>query len=109
MSEPTISVEAYGLALLTEECGEVLQLIGKAGRFGMDTPGVKDALTGEIDMSVTPRIKLIGEIGDLLAAARYVLTRDIVDAESAYKHAQWKYEKLVDPNSKDNLGRRLAP
>lgn len=58
------AAESYGLALLTEECGEVLQLIGKAGRFGIDTPGVKDPLTGVVDMGVTPRTKLVEECGE---------------------------------------------
>lgn len=103
------TAQDYGLALLTEECGEVLQLIGKAGRFGIDTPGVKDPLTGVVDMSVTPRIKLAAEIGDLFAAVDYLDKRGVLDADEIWRCRDRKRRKLLDPDSRDNLGRRLAP
>lgn len=53
----------YALGLLTEEAGEVLQTIGKALRFGLDSPGPNGRTA----------------------------------------------RQLMDPASKDNLGRRLAP
>lgn len=101
--------EAYGLALLTEECGEVLQLIGKAGRFGIDTPGIKDSLTGVVDMAVTPRIRLIEECGDLIAAIEYLARRGVIDSDALARCSGRKLDKILNPNSKDNLGRRLAP
>jgi NTP pyrophosphatase (non-canonical NTP hydrolase) len=111
-----VAAETYGTALLTEEigeviivCGTILQLVGKAGRFGMDTPGVKDPLTGIIDMSVTPRTKLVEETGDLIAAIDYLCHRGILDIDAVYKRRSHKLKKLLDPDSKDNLGRRLAP
>ncbi len=104
-----ITPETYGLALLTEECGETLQLIGKAGRFGLDTPCVKDPLTGVVDMSVTPRTKLVEELGDLLAAIEYLSRRGVVDGDAVYLRYSAKLEKLLDPESRDNLGRQLAP
>jgi hypothetical protein len=111
-----ITAENYGPALLTEEIGElvqvlgnVLQLIGKAGRFGMDTPGMRDALTGIVDMTITPRTKLVEESGDLLAAIEYLCHRDILDMDAVYKRRGAKLRKLLDPDSLDNLGRRLAP
>lgn len=103
------AAETYGLALLTEECGEVLQLIGKAGRFGIDTPGVKDPLTGIVDITVTPRTKLIEECGDLIAAIHYLACRGVIDSGALDNRMIIKLKKLLDPNSKDNLGRRLAP
>jgi NTP pyrophosphatase (non-canonical NTP hydrolase) len=103
------TVETYGLALLTEECGEVLQLIGKAGRFGLDTPGVKDPLTGVVDMTVTPRTKLVEELGDLLAAVEYLSRRGVVDGFEVGRRYSVKLHRLLDPESRDNLGRRLAP
>lgn len=103
------AAETYGLALLTEECGEVLQLIGKAGRFGIDTPGVKDPLTGVVDMGVTPRTKLVEECGDLIAAIDYLAGRGVLDPREIEQRRKYKLGKLLDPNSKDNLGRRLAP
>lgn len=115
MAPPT-TAETYGPALLTEEIGEivivlgsVLQLIGKAGRFGMDTPGVRDPLTGIVDMAVTPRTKLVEEAGDLIAAIDYICHRGILDIDAVYQRRSYKLRKLLDPNSKDNLGRRLAP
>lgn len=117
MSDPThTTVNSYGPALLTEEIGEiiivlgsVLQLIGKAGRFGMDTPGVRDPLTGIVDMTVTPRTKLVEETGDLIAAVDYLCQRGILDIDAVYKRRAHKLRKLLDPNSRDNLGKRLAP
>jgi hypothetical protein len=111
-----ITAENYGPALLTEEIGElvvvlgsVLQLIGKAGRFGLDTPGVKDPLTGIVDMAVTPRTKLVEESGDLIAAVDYLCHRGILDIDAVYKRRATKLRKLLFPESLDNLGRRLAP
>ena len=101
--------EEYFLWLMVEENSEVNQLIGKAGRFGMDTPGVKDVLTGDIDMTKTPRDMLHKEIGDVFAAARYAHARNILDMEIIEEFALRKLTKLLDPESKDNLGRRLAP
>lgn len=101
--------EAYGLGLLCEEMGEVLQLIGKARRFGMDTPGIKDPLTGQIDMEATPRTLLPKEGGDVMAALDYLQCRGVLTKEALQKHRLAKLHKLLDPDSKDNLGRRLAP
>lgn len=99
----------YALALLTEECGEVLQLIGKAGRFGLDTPGVKDPRTGVVDMTMTPRTMLPKELGDVFAAVDYSVQRGVIDgSELAAAHVS-KITKLLSPASRDNLGRRLAP
>lgn len=108
--------KTYGLSLLTEEVGEVLQvfanilqLIGKAGRFGIDTPGVKDPLTGVVDMNVTPRTKLVEECGDVIAAIDYLGGKGILDPRAIEQRRKYKLGKLLDPESKDNLGRRLAP
>lgn len=102
-------IEQYALGLLVEEPGEVLQLVGKALRFGLDTPGVKDALTGEVDMSLTPRTALAKELGDVLAVIEYTLRRGVVDRDAVNKQQFRKLGKLLDPEALDNLGRRLAP
>ena len=106
----------YGLALLTEEIGEavalfglILQIIGKAGRFGIDTPGVRDPLSGAMDMSVTPRTKLQEELADVRAAIDYLICRGVIDGLAVDARASSKLQKLLDPESRDNLGRRLAP
>ncbi len=101
--------ENYALFLLSEEFGESLQLIGKAGRFGIDTPGVKDALTGVVDMEVTPRTLLSKEVGDVLAAIDYANAAGLIDMEAVHRQRINKANKLLDPRSLDNLGRRLAP
>lgn len=101
--------QLYALALLTEECGETLQTIGKAGRFGIDTPGVKHPYTGIVDMSITPRTELTKELGDLMAAVEYAAAAGIVDIAAVHKRRIEKVRKLIDPASVDNLGRRLAP
>lgn len=103
------NAEQYFLALLTEEMGEVAQLIGKAGRFGIDTPGVKDPLTGHVDMDKTPRTCLEKELGDVLAAVAYAEERGVVNRQAIMEAAEAKLAKLLDPDTTDNLGRRLAP
>lgn len=106
---PKITAEAYAMWLLVEEMGEALQLLGKGGRFGMDTPGVKDALTGRVDMDKTPRNMLPVELGDVIAATEYAARRGVVSGDDILCRAQTKLDKLTNPNSRDNLGRRLAP
>jgi hypothetical protein len=116
MTANNAEVEAYALGLIVEEVGEVmeiggriLQMIGKAQRFGIDTPGVKDPLTGEVDMSITPRDKIAAECGDFMAAVRFAAARCVIDPGILYAQADKKFAKLMNPESKDNLGRRLAP
>ena len=93
-------VENYTLGLLTEECGEVSQAAGKCIRFGIDTPGPK---------SLTGREMLNLECGDILAANEYGIQKGVLDKEKIQKYMSNKLEKLLNPNSVDNLGRRLAP
>lgn len=93
-------VENYTLGLLTEECGEVSQAAGKCIRFGIDTPGPKN-LTGREMLNL--------ECGDILAAIEYGIQKGVLDKEKIQKYMVDKLEKLLNPNSVDNLGRRLAP
>lgn len=101
--------QRYALALLTEECGETLQTIGKAGRFGIDTPGVKNPYTGIVDMAITPRTELTKELGDLMAAIDYAAAAGIIDRVAVNDRRNAKIRRLLDPSNVDNLGRRLAP
>ena len=103
------NVELYALGLLVEESGEVAQLVGKALRFGIDTPGVKDPLTGHVDMSVTPRTNLEIECGDMLAAIEYAMDRGVISDSAVRERCAKKLARLRDPDARDNLGRRLAP
>lgn len=93
------AAEAYALGLLVEECGEVAQCVGKAIRFGLGSP----------QANATTRAALALEIGDLLAAVEYALKRNLVDADTVYLQRSRKLLRLLDPESRDNLGRRLAP
>lgn len=106
---PLTDVERYSFFLLIEEMGEALQAVGKAGRFGIDTPGIKDPLSGKIDYELTPRVALAKECGDILAAIDYTISKGVIDGETVTKSKNAKKRKLFDPLQRDNLGRRLAP
>lgn len=96
------SEEYYCLGLLTEEGGEISQEVGKALRFGPDTKNPKDG--------TTPRQRLSIECGDMQAAIDFNLDHGILDEETMENARVRKIDKLRDPvNSKDNLGRPLAP
>lgn len=106
-AERVAAAERYCFGLITEEAGEVLQLLGKALRFGTDTPGRLDAngdLTGD-----TPRTLLPTELGDLRAAIRFAEKHRIVDHLPVLRREHEKLFKLCNPESLDNLGRPLAP
>ena len=92
----------YTLGLLAEECGEVVQEIGKAWRFGLTTPTTQGSRGTAHDHITT-------ELGDVLAAIRYAAARGVVDLDQIEARAEMKLTRLLDPDSRDNLGRRLAP
>lgn len=102
------SDERYALGLIVEEMGEALQLIGKALRFGLDTPGVK-RLDGSIDMDATARTMLPVELGDVAAATGFAQAGDMIDGVATIAAGRLKIAKLLNPDARDNLGRRLAP
>lgn len=106
------TAETYGIGLLVEEFGEVLQHLGKALRFGMDTPGrrvsVDRLAAGAVD-GETPRTLLPAELGDVLAAIEFVARHRLVDGGKIVAAGDRKLAKLLDPRSRDNLGRPLAP
>lgn len=92
--------ESYGLGLLTEECGELLEWIGKAGRFGPDTAGADGR---------TARERMQEEAGDVFAALAYLAARGVLDGDAMAERYRRKLDVLLDPGSRDLLGRRLAP
>lgn len=98
--------ETYCLGLIAEEAGEVLQHIGKALRFGLDTPG---QLSLGVVNGETPRTLLPGELGDLLAAVEFALEHEIFDRAAVLRAKARKLNKLLDASAVDNLGRQLAP
>ena len=95
--------EQYALGLLAEECGEALQLIGKALRFGLDKPGS----IGLVTHPTGPRPFLALELGDILAAVDYACIRGVVVTEEVIKQKKRKLEMLLTHVCKD--GGRLAP
>jgi len=100
-----IGAEQYCLGLLTEEMAEAGQLVGKALRFGIDTPG-PDAAPYH---GASARQLLDVELGDVLAAIRFAELHGVVDATAVADQCDRKLAKLLDPTKQDNLGRQLAP
>lgn len=92
----------YALGLLAEECGETVQAIGKAWRFGLTTPVAHGSTECAYD-------QIVMELGDVFAAVRYAAARGVVDLDRIEAHAEMKLTRLLDPASRDNLGRQLAP
>lgn len=95
-STPTVSADIhpdtqpinyqYDLALLAEECGEVVQIVGKTFRFGWDS---YDPVSG-----ITNHDLLHSEIGDVLAAVDISVARGMLDPAKLEAAKKRKYEKL---------------
>lgn len=92
--------QAYALALITEEMCEAGCHIGRAQRFGLDTKG---------EDGVTEREGLERELGDMQASIEYAIHAGLVRGNLVRARASLKLTKLLSPDSRDNLGRRLAP
>lgn len=90
---------SYAEGLITSEAGELLQIIGNARRFGLDTP--------EHGMS-TSAIRSF-EAGDVIAAIEWACEAGYLDMVAVFEQRDQKSRKLRDPLAKDSLGRRLAP
>ena len=73
------------LDILQEECAEVIQMISKCRRFGIDEIHIK---TGQINRDL-----LTEEIGDLLCMIK-LATSSIVDLKQVNKAANRKLVKL---------------
>lgn len=91
--------ERYWLGKLVSETGEFGQVAGNAQCFGLDTP----------DAGGTARERIADELGDVLAALRLGARAGLVSRDRVERRAAAKERKLLDPNQRDNLGRRLAP
>lgn len=98
--------EPYALGLMVEEMGETLKIIGKSLRFGIDAPG---PATPEY-RGLTAREMLPFEIGDLHAAIRFAAMAGLFRMSAAnLAEEDNKLTKLLNPNSRDANGNRLAP
>lgn len=74
------------LNILQEECAEVIQMVSKCRRFGMDGTHLKDGGTN--------RERLTEEIGDVLCMLKLAQDFDIVDADEVSDASFRKLEKL---------------
>lgn len=74
------------LDILQEECAEVIQMVSKIRRFGLDEAHLKDGRTN--------REKLTEEIGDLLCMIDLSIRYDIVPDNKVYVARGAKEEKL---------------
>lgn len=72
------------LRITQEECGEVVQIISKACRFGLD-----DCFSGESN-----RERLTSEMGDLLCMVDLAIRYNIVDQDAILSAKTAKEEKL---------------
>ena len=74
------------LNILQEECAEVIQMVSKCRRFGMDGTHLKDGGTN--------RERLTEEIGDVLCMLKLAQDYGIVDVTEVNDAAFCKLEKL---------------
>jgi NTP pyrophosphatase (non-canonical NTP hydrolase) len=80
------SKETEILNILQEECAEVIQMVSKCRRFGIDTDHLK--------ASKPNRAKLTEEIGDVLAMINLCIRYNIVDQSQVIVAQEQKYKKL---------------
>jgi NTP pyrophosphatase (non-canonical NTP hydrolase) len=74
------------LNILQEECAEVIQMVSKCRRFGIDTDHLK--------ANKPNRSKLTEEIGDVLAMINLCIRYNIVDQSQVIIAQEQKYKKL---------------
>ncbi len=73
------------LTIVQEECAEVIQVISKVKRFGIDNTHLKSGITN--------RARLTEEVGDLLAVLD-ILLDEAVDKKEIEEAKKAKREKL---------------
>lgn len=74
------------LRIMQEECGEVVQMVSKACRFGIDGVHLKDGGTN--------RERLTEEIGDLLCMVKLAISRGIITEDGVLAARDAKEAKL---------------
>lgn len=85
-----------GLAKLTEEAGELLQVVGKI----MAYPEQNDHPDGTVDM----RRRLIEEIGDVAACLAFVIDANNLEQEAIGARSDYKVERFVHWHNKIREG-----
>lgn len=88
--KPITDAQLERLAILAEECGEVVKVVGKILRHGL---GSINPLTGESNRHLLEK-----ELGDVLAAMELLVINDEVHMKDIYEHSDAKFDKLQDPN-----------
>lgn len=85
----------YELAILGEECGEVVQMVGKTMRFGIDSYSPVDPTRR------TNHELLHDEVGDILAGIEFATERGLFDRETLMNRMFAKRKKLhaMAPNT----------
>jgi NTP pyrophosphatase (non-canonical NTP hydrolase) len=78
----------YELAVIGEECGEVMQMVGKTMRFGLDSYSPVDPTKR------TNHQLLHDEIGDILAGVEFATERGLLDRETLVNRMFAKRKKL---------------
>lgn len=81
--------EAERLALLAEECGEVIQVVGKILRHGYDSANPL------IDDSPTNRQELEKELADVELVMTMMKIRKDVNRDAMHARAKQKAKKIV--------------
>lgn len=97
--------EQYALGLLVEEAGEIAQLVGKALRFGLESPGPDR----EPYLGRTARQLLPIEAGDMGAAITWAISAGVINGAVAEESSREKLKKLLDPAARDSNRGPLAP
>lgn len=97
-----ISAQRYCIGLLGEEASEIAVEASRGARFGYDTPA-----------SVSPPESVVEaitrECGDVLAAIEFACRHKVLDRNNVIEAARTKLRKLLDPDRRDYIDRRLAP
>lgn len=77
--------EAERLAILAEECGEVIQAIGKIQRHGWDST---------YENGITNRAQLEIELGDVQVISSMMIAKDDIDMGNIVTRMDIKREKI---------------
>lgn len=80
--------EAERLALLLEECGEVIQIIGKTLRHGYESANPYD------EHAVTNRQYLQNELGDVQAAIKLMIDSNDILEDNIIRATQDKTKRM---------------
>jgi NTP pyrophosphatase (non-canonical NTP hydrolase) len=76
------------LGILQEECAEVIQIISKIRRFGLNDFHPEDP------NQVSNKAKLTQEIGDIVCVVELLMQRDLLEVVDVDLAAERKHEKL---------------